>query len=87
MVRVSRRGIRARQLNPLCYHYYADRVGYLEDEMTLDERIQEAAESGTNSCKHQINQILADSLAAISKHYAIPVGELLNVVKDEMNHE
>ncbi len=52
--------------------------------MTLDERIDDIVESGQNSARSKTYQLLSDMLTAVSQQYAIPVGELLDAVKDEM---
>lgn len=52
--------------------------------MTLDERIEDIVESGQNSARSKTYQLLSDTIAAISHHTAIPVGELLAYVKDEI---
>lgn len=52
--------------------------------MNLDERIEDIVESGQQSARPKIYQLLSDQIAAISKHTAIPVGELLAYVKDEI---
>lgn len=55
--------------------------------MTYDERIADAVESGQRAATIKVHQLVSDALAAIAHQYAIPVGELLQVVKDGMKDE
>jgi hypothetical protein len=52
--------------------------------MNLDDRITDIVESGQNAARSKTYQLLSDAVSAISHHTGIPVGELLNFVKDEL---
>lgn len=56
----------------------------MTQENTLEDRIEDIVGSGQNSARRKTYELLNDALEAISDHFAIPVDELQNVVKDEL---
>lgn len=53
----------------------------------LQDRVEDAVESGIHSSRTKIYKLLSDQIAIISEYYAIPVDELLKVVEDGLRDE